>query len=793
MSTDTPFDFWIGTAAGGSLRVVSFTGRERLSRPFAFDLVVAGRDVDEARLPQEAVGQAARLTIHGPAGARMVRGVISRCASAGAHLHERTAWKLRLVPRLSMLRLRRNSRIFQDRSTPEIVTAILSEAKIAHRWDTARPYPARAYCVQYEETDLDFVQRLLAEVGVFYHFEHPGEDGPADAPEVLVFGDRAQYAPIDGDARLVHRVAPPGSGLALEEHHVTRLGSARAAAPAAYARRDYDFKRPLSPLEAAAKGAAAPGEGEVYEHHGEFSEAESEQLLEGVALEQLRRKASAARGESACPRLVPGRRFTLAQHELAGHDGDYLVTALEHEGHSPETVTDGGPTYQNRFSCVSAGAVLRPPRRPRQLCQVMETAVVTGPAGQEIHTDAHGRIKVQFHWDREGKKNERSSCWIRVAQAWSGTGWGFQFIPRIGMEVLVSFLGGDPDRPMVVGCVPNATHPPPYPLPENHTKSGIKTESTPGGGGFNEIMFNDAAGGEVIAIRAQRNFAETVLADHLQTVGNRQEIEVGGARKVRVIGSDELRVGGVLEQVVGGGASVSVAGSGQSIIGGSRSATIAGDDTTRVGGGHTMIVKGYSQVFVGSADSEGHGILYVNGNYRISAARSADVGAKDSLTLVCGESSLTLLPDQIKLKTPRLTLEAAEEVLVKAKDNEVTVGERIELKGQEVQLFGKDSSLILDDDGKLNGRLVKLNCDRPKPEMKEAAAGGEKGKITYRVQPHFPVQPGDTVVAVIATPDGKTVEREVPPDGAIELEGKPGDRFTLVELRKGQMPMGKAK
>lgn len=790
MSLETPFEFTLGDMAPGALRVVSFRGREQLSAPYAFDITVAGTELDEVTFLDQAMGRPGRLVIHGPAGSRVVRGVVTRGASAGVYVHGRLAHRLRLSPRLATLEHRRQSRIFQDKTTPEIVTAVLDEAGIPHRWETRQKEPARSYCVQYEETDLAFVQRLLAEIGAFYRFEHPGEDVVTAEPEVLVFGDSPRYLPIDGEPKLLHRTAQPGVALALEEHHITRFHRSRRIAPAAYSRRDYDFARPLSPLEASAAVRGVDGEGEVYEHHGEFAEAEAEQRSETASLEQLRRKALQAKGQSACPRLLPGRKLTLREHELASHDGEYVVTSVAHEGQSPE-IAGSAPTYQNRFSCVPADSVLRPARRERQFRQVMETAVVTGPEGQEIHTDTFGRIQVQFHWDRQGKRNERSSCWMRVAQAWAGSGWGFQFVPRVGMEVLVSFLGGDPDRPMVVGCVPNATHPVPYPLPENRTKSGIKTESVPGGGGFNELLFDDEKGGELVSLRAERNFTETVVNDHLQSVGRDQSVAVAGKRGVEVGGDDTLRVDGGQKWAVRGKSQISVGGSADTSVAGTRSAAIAGDDTTRVGGGHVVMAGAYSHVLVGQGVPEGHGMVLVNGNYRIGAAGEIQIGGTKGLTLTCGDSSITLLPGEIKIKSPKITTLATEEILTKGKEHEIAITDHVEIRGSDIRLFGKHGQLLLDDNARLNGQLIKLNCDRPKPENKSVEDSEEKGIITFRVQPHFELQPGDKLIAVIATPTGETVEREVDASMEVKLEGKKGDRFTLVDLRKGELPFGK--
>jgi type VI secretion system secreted protein VgrG len=792
---DSPFEIALGAFPAGTFRVASFRGRERLSRPYAFEVAVTGRDVDADALLNELIGRPVLLTLHGPGGSRVVRGVVARAISSGAVALGRAGFRLRVVPRLALRKHRRNSRIFQDMTVVEVVSAVLGEAGVAHRWTTEHAYPVHGYVVQYEETDLDFMHRLLAENGIYYHFEPPPEDADVTEPETVVFGDRARYAPIDGDSQLLYRPAGAGAALRREERHVTVFERGAAAAPVAYFRRDHDFQRPLARLEAQAMAAppagASPALAEVYEHHGHHAEAEAEARRSTTALEQLRRKAGRARGESLCPRLLAGRRFTLHEHEIAGHDGEYVVTQVEHEGRSADVAGEGGVTYENRFSCIPAANVLRPARRAREVRQSLETAVVTGPEGQEIYADAFGRIKVQFRWDREGRNDERSSCWLRVVQPWAGAGWGFQFIPRVGMEVLVSFLGGDPDRPVVMGCLPDATHPPPYPLPENKAKSGIKTESTPGGGGFNELLFNDTRGGELVSIRAERNFTETVLNDHLQTVGHDQTTAVAGKRTTEITGDDTLTVKGGQTCTVRGGSNLSVGGSGQSAYAGARSTSVAGDETLRVGGGQTVIAAAYSHLLIGHGVTEGHGLVYVNGNYRIGTAAMIQLGAATGLTLSCGESAIEILPCEIKVKAPKVTVTAADELLIKGKDHEIAATDHLEIRGQDVRLFAKEGQLLLDENARLNGRLVKLNCDRPKPDKKEGAETGEQGTITFKIETHFPLEAGEPLIAVIATPDGKTVERPVDENMEVSLEGKPGDRFVLLDVRFARQSLAK--
>ena len=244
-------------------------------------------------------------------------------------------------------------------------------------------------------------------------------------------------------------------------------------------------------------------------------------------------------------RLVPGKRFALTEHPNDTLNQPYVALRVEHEGRHPEAFQGLGggaerDVYRNRFSCLPAETPARPRRPKRRLQQVMETATVVGPGGEEIYTDEFGRIKVQFHWDAQGKCDERSSCWIRTMQPWAGAAWGFQFIPRIGMEVVVAFSGGDTDRPLVLGTAYNGVAPPPFPLPENKTQSGIRTRSSPGGQGSNELMFEDAAGREQIFLHAQRDLQEVIERDHRRTVRGEEAVTVDGGRET-TIAKDHVR------------------------------------------------------------------------------------------------------------------------------------------------------------------------------------------------------------------------------------------------------------
>jgi type VI secretion system secreted protein VgrG len=512
-----PFELSAGPYESPALAVLSFRGREAISRAFSFEITVAASpEVDSATIEPDLLGRPACLTMQAGASApRLVRGVVAAVSALSVAHGGRGVYRLRIVPALWVLKKRTTSRIFQDKTVPEIVAAVLDGAGVSYALCLIGKYRPRTYCVQHRETDFAFVERLLAEEGIFYTFDHGGPDAKT---ETVALSDSARlYPAIDGDAALAYRPHDGVAGMALGERHVQRFELGRSLRPTSVFRRGYDFRRPALALEAEGKlsdlGGGEPTRAEVYEHHEEDEEPNVRQETVTAELEQHRANVEVGHGESGCRRLVPGARFTLCDHDLGRLDREYVVTDIKHTGWDPQAAAQGQAVYANTFECVPATVAARPRRPARALQQVTETALVVGPEGQEIYTDEYGRVKVQFHWDREGRRDERSSCWIRVSQAWAGSGWGFEFLPRVGMEVVVTFLGGDVDRPLITGCVPNAINKPPFRLPEHKTQSGIRTQSTPGGDGFNELMFEDLKGLEQINLGCRHRFASVSAAE----------------------------------------------------------------------------------------------------------------------------------------------------------------------------------------------------------------------------------------------------------------------------------------
>lgn len=476
-STGNPaFELEVGPHSKQEFTVLSFDAIEGISKPFSADVLVESKvELDTKGI----LGESGQLWMHLHDGTmRLLNGIVAQVDSwARGEAPEAIRYRVRLAPKLWKLSHIHQSRIFQAKAAPEIVAQVLKEANIAHELRLSGKYQSREYCVQYRESDLNFVSRLMEEEGIFYFFEF------GDAVHTLVLADGPSASQsIDGQAELPYG---DGAGMVAESESIGSLHLQREVRPGQVVLRDYNFLRPTMDLEGKAKNDDGGGEDsdglEVYEYPGKFGHPDLGAQRAKVRLEAIRALANRGKGTSNCPWLLPGRKFTLEQHPLAELNQEYLVLGVHHQGrHSSKDASansgdEKAPSrYLNRFACLPFKVPYRHPDRARRpVIPGPQTAMVVGPAGEEIHTDEHGRIKVQFHWDREGKKDDRSSCWMRVAQSWAGAGWGSVFLPRVGHEVVVEFLEGDPDRPLVVGSVYNGMNVTPVVLPDSKTESSL--------------------------------------------------------------------------------------------------------------------------------------------------------------------------------------------------------------------------------------------------------------------------------------------------------------------------------
>jgi type VI secretion system secreted protein VgrG len=535
------------------LLLVGFTGQEAVSQLFSFQLdLLAEKQADVAF--DKLLGQKITVRVELPAKGknRYFNGICNR-VSQGEQDDDFIAYRMQIVPQFWLLTKRAQSRIFQHLSVPDILKKALDGVDVSY--ELQGTFKPRDFCVQYRETDFNFASRLMEEEGIYYFFKHDKGSHKmvvANTPQSHTDLGKITYENMAGGNRPDDRI--------YDWEKVQELRSGKCTLW------DHSFELPHKHLEADKTPQDSVAVGtvthklkvggndklEIYDFPGEYAQrfdgvnrsggdqsADLQEIFnDNKRTVEIRMQEEAAAGliiEGAgnCRHLSSGYKFTLEKHFNA--DGQYVFTDIHHVATMTNAYRTGGEdfSYLNTFDCVPAALSFRPSRRtPKPFVQGTQTAVVAGPAGEEIFTDKYGRVKVQFHWDRQGKNDGDSSCWVRVGTYWAGKQWGAVHLPRIGQEVIVAFQEGDPDQPIIVGSVYNAEMMPPYKLPDNKTQSGIKTRSTLKGStdNFNELRFEDKKGSEDIYFHAEKDFHRVVENDDDLNVGHDQTIEVKNNR-----------------------------------------------------------------------------------------------------------------------------------------------------------------------------------------------------------------------------------------------------------------------
>jgi type VI secretion system secreted protein VgrG len=662
------FSLQVGPHAASSLVVTRFSGSESLSRLYDFRIEFFEKDAQQLDLA-ELPGTPAQLTIQiADAPVRYVHGLVRQVELVG-RVGGRWRYRVQVVPKLERLCQMRKSRIFQEQAVPDIVQAVLGEAGVAHRLALSGSYAAREYCVQYRESDFDFISRLLEAEGIFYFFEH------AEGSHTLVLGDAASaHADLPGGAKLPLREA---DRRAHDEEFISRMERVHRLRPGAVMLRDYDFEKPALDLSANGDSAEGVSELELYDYPAEYVAPGVGKALAKVRMEEKAQGAQTLLGQSVCPRMTPGYLFE-AEHPGDGtFCGQFLLEEVVHSGHQPDTLGNAetlGGAYQNDFQCLPKGVPFRPPRStPRPHIPGIQTATVVGPAGEEIHTDTHGRIKVQFHWDREGQKNDRSSCYVRVGQAWGGLSWGALFLPRIGQEVVIRFLEGNPDRPLIAGAVYNGENPTPYGLPGERTKSTLKSASSLGSDGFNEMRLEDKAGEEEIFVHAQKDKEIITENNKDQEVRGFEDLLVKKDRKRTVEGNQLLEV--VLDDA--------------RLIEGNQGLQVRGNRTTITRGSHSESVEGNQSITVSKNVTT---TIIQTASETVGLAKALTIGAGYSINVVAAftESTGGDKSTQVGAMSSEYVLGSRQEMV--EKDSALKVGSdfQTEIKGQMSSTVGKD-------------------------------------------------------------------------------------------------------
>ena len=611
---------------------------EELGRPFEayLDLTSTERKGELAVM----LGCAATVTITQPGTAkRYFNGIIARATYTGVGSGSHR-YRIELRPWIWLLSRRRDCRIFQNKSAWEIITTVFRDQGFTNFEDKRQSQSGSIvleYCVQFEETDLDFVTRLMEKYGIYYFSTHQ------DGQHSLVFADDPASHSSIGKA-IPYRL--PQTELRRVEDHVWKWSADLMLQSGKVAFRDYNFLTPTADLTTkSVQPASHPhGDYEVYDYPGPYANVGDGQKVATVRMQELAARREILRGITNARAMATGYKFTLSENPDTTQNREYLVIATTTTFELSEGRADARGEVLDQFTCELTAIPGATPFRldlqtPWPRMRGPQTARVVGKAGDEITTDQYSRIKVKFPWDRAAAQDDTASCWIRVAQSWAGIGWGGIAIPRVGHEVVVDFLDGNPDRPIVTGSVYHANNTVPYALADNKTRSTFKTNSSPGGGGFNELRFEDKKGDEEVFLQAQKDFNITVLHNQTSTITQDRTTTVQK-------GNDTLTVseGNRAVTVTKGNESLTVSQ-------GNRAVTVSqgnDDHTVSQGNRSATVSQGNESVTVSA------------GNHSLTvSAGSSTISAGQSITLKVGGNSIVIDTSGITINGMKITMSAS--------------------------------------------------------------------------------------------------------------------------------------
>jgi type VI secretion system secreted protein VgrG len=674
----------------GVLLFRRMTVTEELGRMFEIDLELVSQQVD-IKL-SDLLGQGITVKVELPAGGeRYFHGLVSRFVQEGMQRNY-FAYRATLRPWLWFLTRTADCKIFQTMTVPDIVKQVFGDQGFSD-YDAKLngQYTQWDYRVQYRETAFDFVSRLMEREGIYYFFKH--ERGK----HTLILCDGpSSHATTSGYETVPYY---PPSRRTPRDEHLWQWQHWQEVQPGKTVLTDYDFTRPATSLLAQlnVSRSHAHAKGEIFDYPGAYQKTADGDAYVKVRLDEWSTQYEQSEGHGDARGLSAGALFSMSGFPRDDQNREYLIVAsvcsLQSNEYETATAGDAGPDFECRLRAISNAQTFRPPRiTPAARVQGPQTAVVVGPSGDEIYTDEYGRIKVQFFWDRVGEKNENSSCWVRVGQSWAGKTWGAIFIPRIGQEVIVDFLEGDPDQPIVTGSVYNADQMPPYALAGKMTQSGIKTRSTKQGtnDNFNELRFEDKKGSEEVFFHAERNFTREVENDDVLSVGleddGKGKLQIGlagkasGNQTITVFNNQTLTIGKKVGSTAPGDGSqtveiwknqsITIGKGGSDCQDGSQKASIFKDQTVTIGNNMTLNV----------GDSKA-----ADGSQTINIWKSRTV------TLKSGDDSLTVTQGNqtVQIKAGASSLEAMQSILLKVGSNSIKIApDGITIKGTLIDIQG---------------------------------------------------------------------------------------------------------
>lgn len=615
-----------------------FTAEERLSGLYSLhlELLSESPSLDFAQI----VGHPMAVSVAAPKAARYFHGIVRRFRQK-APRDGLFVFEAEVVPWLWLLTQTRNCRVFTGKTVPEILEAVFGDHEGAEfTLDLQGEYPACEYRVQYNESDFDFVSRLMEEEGIFYRFDHE------QTRHVMVLSDASQSAPpIGGKKSEIRFVAQAGS--TQPDEVVVEITKEVQYTPGKVVLNDYHFENPNFDLTVEKK--VGDGRAEVYDYPGYYAESSEGSRYAGIRLEELVSRAAVVQGQGNCRHFQPGATFDLREHPDDALNASYLVVAVYHRGSVAGSyggsAQDGTAesSYGNAFEVIPKETAFRAARTvPRPVVRGAQTALVVGPSDEEIHTDQYGRVKVQFRWDRQAKADGENVAWVRVVQSAAGKQSGSLFLPRVGWEVVVTFVDGHPDRPLVTGAVYHAEAMPPFELPAHKTRAGYTSRSTTGGDAttFNQLRFEDKLDEEQIYLQAQRNLDVRVKNDTREWVGNDGHVVIENDHYTHVKNDRHETVDNKHVERIGGDRHVTVEGEEAVEIKGQASLTVTGD---------------YVVVCDAKSSLESTGQITLKGSKVV-------IEASDGITLKCGGSEVVVDSQGVTLKGSTVTLDASSAV-----------------------------------------------------------------------------------------------------------------------------------
>jgi type VI secretion system secreted protein VgrG len=654
----------IGTPLGDDVLVLkSFIGVEELGRLFQFNLVLLS-EKDDIKF-DDIIGQNVTVRLElADKKTRYFNGYVNRFVQV-APFNRFACYHATVVPWFWFLTQTADCRIFQNKTVPDIIEEVFK----GHGFDNYQrslsgSYESWEYCVQYRETDFQFVSRLMEQEGIYYFFKH--ENGK----HTLVLADsKSAHEPFPGYEEISYR--PPDRATS-DFEHIRDWTIEKQLVTGVYSHTDFDFKKPKTSLlsNSSVSRDYAASNFEVFDYPGEYIKPAEGENLAKIRIQELQSRYEVMRGESDARGICSGYNFTLKDFGRADQNRKYLVLAVQHKIEPDVFASAGGdggetPLYHASFSAIDAETPFRTARTTmKPIVQGPQTAIVVGPKGEEIYTDKYGRVKVMFHWDRYAKADENSSCWIRVSQSWAGKNWGALYLPRIGQEVIVEFLEGDPDRPIITGRVYNDAVMPPYALPDNKTMSTTKSLSSKGGGGFNEIRFEDKKGEEQIFIHGEKNQDIRIKNDCFEWIGNNRHLDVKKDQFEHVENNRHETVDADHKEKIGKDRHLSVVGKEAKMVGESLSLTVKGD---------------VIEVFKANHSEETTADYYLK-------ADNIVIEAMTNVTIKVGSSSIAIESSGIKIAAAQVEVEGTGTVDVKSPSTTVKGDGTLTLKGGSVMI-----------------------------------------------------------------------------------------------------------